>query len=652
MFYPQMMIETQLVIPEKDLIAVTKALADYRSFYQVDANYLSEEAGLNTANLWREREASYAIQERRILNIMRSLDIEETPAPSNEPVSMIESEMVLPVVDQIGEDVSHASEQLTSEQKRLDQLDGYLQQLEPIADIEFDISELHDTHYIYSILGIIPAANINRLRDSLVRIPYVLLILSQDSQKAVVWLAGTQHRADIIERAARSAYLNPLKLPMTHQGTPAEVIASLHTEIERVQQSISEQKAVVAQLTRANQQQLQVLIWQVRASRMMANAIARFGQLQYTYLIVGWVPLAGLENLKQQLKRVCAEIVIDAYPFKREKAEQNVPVVLKNPKFLGPFQQLVTTYAQPQYIEIDPTILMALTFPLLFGAMFGDVGHGLMLALLGGLMVSRRVRALRGMAGLGGLIMACGLTATLFGFLYGSLFGEEDLIPALWMRPMENITQILMIAIGAGVVLLSLGFVLGMINAAMARNWGHFFFDHNGLAGFVLYWSLIGLLASNFIKGIPIPSLGFLIPAALAGLAVMFSEVLKHLIQKHRPLIDGGVGTFAVQAVFELFETLIGFLSNTLSYVRVGAFAVAHGGLSAVIFILAALVSPSKGIGYWVVVALGTLFIVGFEGLIVGIQTMRLEYYEFFSKFFKGGGTQHKPLALSTASEE
>lgn len=652
MFYPQVMTEVQLIIPEKSLIAITKVLADYRNFYQVDANYLSDEADLNTANVWREREASYSLQERRILNIMRSLDIEDGLAPSESSVSMIESDMVVPIVDQIGEDVNQASEQLNSEQKKLDELNGYLNQLVPIADIEFELSELNNTQYIYAELGVIPVANIDRLRTSLVRVPFVLQVLSQDSQKAVVWLAGPQRRASVLERAARSAYLNPLKLPINHRGTPAEVIASLHTTIEQTTQAIAEQKAIVSQLTRDNQQQLQVLLWRVRASRMMADAIARFGQLQYTYLIVGWVPLSSLDNLQQRLKAASAEIVIDAFPFRRENADPNVPIVLNNPKYLAPFQQLVTTYAQPKYTEIDPTVLMALTFPVLFGAMFGDVGHGLLLALLGGLLVSRKVRALRGMAGLGGLIIVCGLAATVFGFLYGSLFGKEDILPALWIRPMENITQILMVAIGAGVVLLSIGFLLGMLNAGIAHDWGRLFFDHNGLAGFVLYWSLIGLVASKVTKLIPVPSSVFLATTILAGLAVMLSELLERLIHKHRPLIDGGVGTFVVQAVFELFETLISFLSNTLSYVRVGAFAVAHGGLSAVIFILAELVGPTKGVGYWVVVALGTVFIVGFEGLIVGIQTMRLEYYELFSKFFRGGGTQHKPLALLTAPEE
>jgi V/A-type H+-transporting ATPase subunit I len=237
--------------------------------------------------------------------------------------------------------------------------------------------------------------------------------------------------------------------------------------------------------------------------------------------------------------------------------------------------------------------------------------------------------------------------AIVFGFLYGSVFGLDNILPALWIRPMANIMQILIITIAAGVVLLSMAFLIGILNAWMVRDWGRLLFGHNGIAGLVLYWSLLGLVAGAFAKRFPIPSLVFVVPAIISGLAVMLSDLLARLVEGKRPLIEGSVGTYVIQIFFELFETLISLLSNSLSYVRVGAFAVAHGGLGAVIFILANMVSPAQGLGYWVVVALGNLFIIGFEGMIVGIQTLRLEYYEFFSKFFAGGGTRYTPLALS-----
>jgi V/A-type H+/Na+-transporting ATPase subunit I len=127
---------------------------------------------------------------------------------------------------------------------------------------------------------------------------------------------------------------------------------------------------------------------------------------------------------------------------------------------------------------------------------------------------------------------------------------------------------------------------------------------------------------------------------------IMFSGVLMRLVEGERPLIEGGLGTYAIQAPMELFETVISFLSNSLSYVRVGAFAIAHVVLSSVVFLLADMLSPGHGIGYWMVVFFGNIGIVLYEGLIVGIQAMRLSYYEFFSKFFTGGGIRFEPLSL------
>ncbi len=652
MFYPQSMTELELIIPSKDLLAVTKTLAKQGVFHQVDSSYLSSEKDLKPGDSWQEKAAAYAQLERKILSIMETLKSENNTPPPAEQVTLIELDVARPMVEKIEAEVRQVSEKLNSEQKELEQLEKYLHQLEPVAGIDINVNTLKEAHYVSAILGIMPSTNVARLRQSLARIPFVLLTLRQDNRNAVVWVAGARRNADVLERAARSAYLNPLNLPSIYHGTPSEVIEAIHTGIQRARQQVEAYQTELKQLEKTHRQQLENLFWRVSASRILADSIIRFGRLQYTYLVFGWVPTAALPALSEQLKKTSANIIIETFPGSRSDNKQSAPVSLQSPKALSSFQNLVTIYARPRYEEVDPTLLLALTFPLLFGAMFGDVGHGLILALIGALLVSRKVPALRGLSALGGLIVACGLSATVFGFLYGSIFGVETVLPALWMRPMENILSILVVAIGAGVVLLSIGFLLGILNAWMARDWGRLFFDHNCLAGFILYWSLIGVGASLYFKNFPIPTVALAIPAAIAGLAVMFSEVLTHLVEGQRPLISDSPFAYAIQAGFELFETLLSFFSNSLSYVRVGAFAVAHAGLSAVVFILADLVSPGRGMGYWITLAIGNVYIIGFEGLIVGIQTMRLEYYEFFSKFFTGGGARYEPLTLTPSAKE
>jgi V/A-type H+-transporting ATPase subunit I len=664
MFFPEAMTELELIIPEKDLLPVTKVLAGRGVFHQVDASYLSSDEASKSLGTWKEQAAAYSALERQILLTMQALAVDEGPPLSIDEETMVDLGTVRPLVDQIERDVKNSNDQLIENQNKLENLRSHILQLEPIAEVDLDISLLRNQQYIYSTLGTMPAVNLERLETSLARIPYVLMTLRKEREDAVVWLTGARFNADILDRAARSAYLNPLELSDTHEGTPSEIIKSLRQEIENTQKEIENQKTAIIQLHDTYEKQLQTLLWQVRASKLLADAMARFGKLNYTYLIVGWVPTSKLEALTQQLKQISKNIVIEATPsLQRGSMTHSVPVALENTGMFGAFQTLVTTYARPRYEEIDPTVLMTITFPLLFGAMFGDVGHGLLLVLLGWLLSSKRVEALKGMSALGSIVLACGAVAMIFGFLYGSLFGSEaffhDLFGfgALWIEPLHEINQILAVSIGAGVVILSLGFLLNIYNAWRAREWGRLLFDHHGVAGLLLYWSLLGIGASALLPAFPVPTLVFVILAIVAALMVMFSEVFKHLLEGHRPLVEDGIFTYLIQAGVELFETLISSLSNSVSYVRVGAFAVAHGGLSSVIFILAELMGGGEGIFsvivYWLIVVVGNLFIVGFEGLIVGIQTMRLEYYEFFSKFFEGGGMSYEPLTpLATARSE
>ena len=659
MFFPKAMTEIELIVPSKDLLGVTRVLSNYGVFHQTDSHHPGVASG--SANTWQEQASAYSVLERRVQIVMQSLGIDEGQPPSSEFDAMVEIDKIRPLVDQIEEEVKQVSDQLTSERKQMEQHESTLRQLEPVADIDLDISSLRNSRYLYSMLGVMPTANVDRLQTSLARVPNVFLTLRSDSNRPVVWLAGTKANSDVLERAARSAYLDPLSLPDDYQGTPAKIIDSLHRTIENTQRTIDELNKKLAGMAETRKQELRDLLWQSHTSRVLSDAIVRFGQLRYTYVVTGWVQSDDLESLTQRLKTASKEILIETLPTTRSGHNSNVPVALENSKFLKPFQMLVNTYARPRYGELDPTWLIVFMFPFLFGAMFGDIGQGLVLAVLGYLMASKKVKALSGMSGLGGVVFLCGISATLFGFFYGSIFGfEEDVhifgmtLEPIWLSPIHHIMDVLMVAVGAGVVLLILAYMIGIFNFAVSRERGHLLFGHNGIAGFVLYLSLLGFGGATF--GIlPVSPTVFLALAIAAGLGVMFSEVFIHLVEGHRPLIDsGGIGTYLIQAGVELFEVIISMLSNTLSYVRVGAFAVAHGGLSQAIFILAVLAGGGEegGIGYWITIVLGNVFIIGFEGLIVGIQTMRLSYYEFFSKFFTGGGMRFEPLTLKPVQEE
>jgi V/A-type H+/Na+-transporting ATPase subunit I len=666
MFFPEAMTEVELIVPSKDLLAVTKVLGNHGVFHQLDSTYLGlENLGPST---WQETAASFSTLERRIQVIMQNLNLAEEYSGVSDFDSIAELDPIQSAVDRIEAEVKQISDQLTAEKKTLEQLESHLHQMEPIADTNVDVGALRKSNYMHSVLGIIPAENISRLETSLSRVPHTFFILREDPKKPVVWLLGPRSNSDIIDRAVKSAYLNPLALPEEFDGTPAEIAESIRKAIETSKQKIAELERTLAGLANTHKQELRKLLWDVHVSRMIADAIARFGQLRHTYVVVGWVPSADLEPLTQRLKQASKEILIEAIPMERAGHHSNVPVALRNPSVLSPFELLVNTYSRPRYEEIDPTALIFITFPLLYGAMFGDVGHGLVLAAIGWFL-SRR-------SALGGLLVACGLSGTIFGFLYGSIFGFEEILPHhpffgqfFWLSPIHDVLGILKLAIGAGIVLLILAHLMNLYNAARAKDWGRFFFDSNGLAGLILYLSflvLLGYVASILFTGdsfIPqilitigqratIVTIAQILFVVGLCLATIFSHPLQHWMETGHFEVEGGWGMFAIQSAAEVLEKFISMLSNTLSYVRVGAFAIVHAGFTGAVFVIARLLGEEGSFAYWATVVFGNLFVIGLEGFIVTIQTMRLHYYEFFSKFFRGGGSPYEPLALATAQEK
>jgi V/A-type H+-transporting ATPase subunit I len=668
MFFPKTMTEVELILPAKDLEAVTKVLGTRGAFHQIDSTYLGVEAlGPNT---WQEKAATYSTLERRIQTLMLTLNLEEVLAGAPNFESTLDLEAAQAAVERIEADVKGTSDQLSAEKKNLEQFESQLHQLEPLADINVDVGALRNSKNIYSVLGTMPADSVSRLQTSLSRVPHVFDTLREDPKRPVVWVVGPRSNSDVIDRAIRSAYLNPLALPEEFAGTPVEITRKISQALAASKQKISELERALAKLADTHKKELYELWRQVHLSRVMADAIARFGQLRHTYVVVGWVPATELESLTQRLKQASKEILIEVVPVDLTGHSSNVPVALHNPGFLKPFELLVNTYARPRYEEIDPTGLIFITFPLLYGAMFGDVGHGLVLAAIGWFL-SRK-------SSLGGLLVACGLMGTVFGFLYGSIFGFEEILPHhpffgrfFFISPIHDVLGILKLAIGAGIVLLILAYLLNLYNAARAGNWGRFFFDSNGLAGLILYLSflvLLGNVASGLFTGDSfLPDILLTVGRNAAAvtmakilfvvgifLATVFSHPLQHWMEDGHFVVEGGWGMFAVQSAAEVLEKIISMLSNTLSYVRVGAFAIVHAGFTGAVFVIARLVGGGEesGFGYWTVVVLGNLFVIGLEGFIVTIQTMRLHYYEFFSKFFSGGGAPYEPLALATAPEK
>ena len=361
--------------------------------------------------------------------------------------------------------------------------------------------------------------------------------------------------------------------------------------------------------------------------------------------ISGWIDAANKDRLFKILHGICGDRFMAVVADKRDP---DAPVQLRNIKLLEPFELLVKTFGMPANSEIDPTPLTAITFVIMFGLMFGDVGQGLVLTLIG-LLVTRvskiKGKSKGGLSQAGGILIICGLSASFGGFLYGSIFSSEHIIPALWFHPMEHIMRLFLITIIIGSLFIIIGLITNIINNFMNSKYTEAFLEKKGLGILVCYTTVI-LLALRYTatgQGAALWEVGvfIFIPIVLFCLRGVLGPLL---FSSHKP---ESITEYVVETFMEIMETGMSMLANTVSFIRVGAFALSHAGLSIVTYTLAGILDPTMtSIGAITTIVIGNIFIIVFEGVVCGIQSMRLEYYEFFSKFFQGDGVAFTPFTL------
>jgi len=651
-WFSERMTAVEIEVPDRYARRVTEVLANDGLLQLEDISYLNTSKEHGYAQDCQTKAIQFANLEKQLSETMQTLKINLEEAPDKQFKMLSDPEQLQPFANQLSQEVQESSQVISETQKKIAHLRHNIDLLEPLSDVDIPFDRIRNRRYIFSILGTMPSSNIDRFKTSMAKVPFVPLVLKQTTELAIVLLIGLRQNKDYLQRTARSAYLSGIDLSDTYQGTPAQIIASIKAEIDVLEEQVGNANQEVDRIRENRSVRLQDLYWHVRYSRLMCEALMRYGRLKHGYLIAGWLPSNQLEVLTNDLTAISPEILIDIKQPGEERDLSKTPIVMERAGFQQGFQKLVTTYGMPEYNELNPTLLMMLTFPVIFGAMFGDVGHGLILAIAGLMLMLNKIKKLKKFSSLGSVIFLCGIVAMVFGVLFGSIFGMEDLIPAVWDHPMENIMSLLLVTGAGGALLLTVANIMGLVNDFHQRHWIHFFMNSRGLAGLLLYWSLIGIVLSLFIRDFPINKIAFVVTTVLSIIMIFLSGFLERLIEKKKPYMEGGPFVYLIQSFFELFETVIGYLSNSLSYVRIGAFAVAHAGLSSVFFILANLISPTKGFGYWLVVIFGNIFVIGFEGMIVSIQTLRLEYYEFFSKFFSGRGRKYLPFRITKSNSE
>ncbi len=356
----------------------------------------------------------------------------------------------------------------------------------------------------------------------------------------------------------------------------------------------------------------------------------------------GWVPAVETAGLRNLIEDVTGNKCV----FMEESAEEAMsleglipPTKFSNPFFIKPFEGLVSMFGLPNYRELDPTPIFAISYLLMYGAMFGDVGQGLCIALLG--VLTFVIRKLKPFKDFGAIMIGVGISSMIFGFLYGAVFGYENVIMSLWMRPMDHIMDILTLAVTFGVFVIIFAMILNMINSLAEKNYARFLFSSNGIAGLGFYGPLI-IAVYSMLGNRPFPAYLYIIPAVCVIVISLEKFLERWFFPSHKgeesekPSVGLGL--------VDMYETAMSFLSNTISFIRVGAFALNHVGLMSVVFVFAGM-SANPAVK-WFALLLGNVIVIGLEGFIVAVQVLRLEYYEFFTRFYRANGKAFEGIGI------
>ncbi len=550
-------------------------------------------------------------------------------------------------------DLNHQYLELTERRERLkkhaEELREKLNVLEPFRPLEVNLHDVMGYRYMRVRFGRINVDYYRRLEKYLyedLKAVFLEGVRNENYVYGCYFVANAD--AGKTDAIFHSLHFEKIPLSKEYIGTPAQACESLQQDIEHDGEQIESADRAIAELIQSHaaqllgaQRRLEELANNFDVRKMAARMEDDENKEDY-YIICGWMGEDDVEAfLKETEKDGKVLVVVEE---DREKYFGEPPTKLENPRFFKPFEMFIQMYGMPAHNEMDPTIFVALTYTFIFGAMFGDLGQGFCLFAIGGILyLTKKIN-------LAGIISVAGLFSMLFGVLYGSVFGFEDVIPALWLHPVSAMTNlpfigqlntVFVVAIAFGMGLNLLVMIFQIVNAFRAHDTENAWFSNNGVAGLLFYGFLV-LTIVLYMTGHKVP--GNIMLAVFLGIPILiflFKEPLANLVKRNHKKIEGGKVMFLVQGFFELFETLLSYFSNTLSYVRIGAFAVSHAAIMEVVLMLA---GAQEGTPNWIVLVIGNIVVCGLEGLVVGIQVLRLEYYEMFSRFYKGSGREFKPF--------
>jgi V/A-type H+-transporting ATPase subunit I len=380
---------------------------------------------------------------------------------------------------------------------------------------------------------------------------------------------------------------------------------------------------------------LDLIAGEAELAEHLAGALRR----DHVAAFAGWMPDDARPRLAARLADVGAAVVPLPHPRGAEP-----PTLLVGGALRQTVAPLVSTYGTVPYRDIDPTPLAWAIYVLMFGMMFGDVGHGALLVIGAAALFAARPRPLRRFRRAWPFVAGAGVTSTIFGFLYGEFFGPTAVVPVLWLEPLKQPLKLLGAAVAVGAVLLTGAYAIGTLNRIREGGWRVALYDPTGVAGAAAFIGLIGTAGGLYLSLPALTMISTLV--AFIGLALALTGFLA----------AAGRGiTAGVQAAVELFDLVVRLGANLVSFARLAAFGMTHAALGAIVWSgTTALWGRSGPAAVWGPAAAVVLFVAGnalafsLEALVAGVQALRLEYYELFSRMFLSQGRPFRPWHVPT----
>jgi len=535
------------------------------------------------------------------------------------------------------EDMAEYTTELSEKRRIADQLSH-------LKGMTKDTHKLFECQHITPRFGRLPSDSYQKLSYYESR-PFIFIPYEDDeSYKWGLYFAPNENIEEV-DKIFKSLYFEKIWLP-DFAESPEQEAQKLNKEILALEAELADKKKVCDELI--EDKKIKVNLSYCRVKYMYDIFELRKYALCYKdkFYLAGYVPKREYQQFKRLTDQVQSLSVISKPAENDEKVK--VPVKLRNSRFSRPFSMFVEMYGLPSYGGFNPTTLVAWTYTLLFGIMFGDVGQGLVMSLIGFILYKAKGNLL------GAILQRIGLSSAVFGLVYGSVFGFEHLLDPLYKKiglehkPIEIMDSTMTILLGAiciGVAIIFISILINICISFKKKDFSEAIFGNNGIVGLVLFGALLAGIAVMMIGGKNIFSLPYIIGLIVVPLLLMFfREPLGCRLVGKKFHMESGVGDFIASNFFEVFEFILGYATNTLSFVRIGGFIFSHAGMMSVVMLLSE--SVSAGVSP-VVIVIGNIFVMGMEGLIVGIQVLRLEFYEVFSRFYDGDGVAFEPVKVN-----